>query len=119
MMNYIIMVNQLYFVTYKQMGKALPVADDYAPIIHHLNTKGHVIYETYETDKKGRLHWHGLWESRKNFYFKTIRWGGFSLKVKEVYDVDKLMSYMRKQNANEHETNMLVASVYARQNYMF
>lgn len=87
-----------YFVTYKyNKGKPESVtASSYAGPIHLLEYKGKVVDYAFEKDSKGRLHYHCIFKARKNLLLRQFNRAGFSLKIKTIYNYEKLQDYLRK-----------------------
>lgn len=110
---------ELYLVTYKKLGNAPVYGPDYEVCRMILQRKGKILDYSFETDSLGKLHIHYLFECRRNPYVKSFIIKGYNVNFTPVYDKEQVLEYIHKQCANEHESNQLVDSVYARHNYLF
>lgn len=109
---------ELFLVTYKKMSKH-PTASDYDVVKALLKKKGDILDWRYETDRRGVLHIHCLFECRKNPYLKSFIIKGYNSNFTPIYDADQVMSYISKQCANNYESEQLADAVYARHTYLF
>ena len=111
---------ELFLVTYKKMGIAATIQGaDYDICMMILRNKGKILDWSLETDEKGCLHAHYLFECRRNPFIKGFIIKGYNVQFEPVYDKDQVLNYIHKQCANEIESNQLSDSVYARHNYLF
>lgn len=111
---------ELFLVTYKKLGKAATInGADYEVCTMILRKKGKILDYSLETDEKGCLHVHYLFECRKNPFVKGFIIKGYNVDFTPVYDKDQILNYIHKQCANEHESKQLADSVYARHHYLF
>lgn len=108
-----------HFITYKMLS-GTPTMQDYIPIINMLKAFGKILDEAWETDSKGKLHYHCHYSSsKKNPYWKLFVVRNFSMQVIPVYDSKGLKHYLCKECRNTNEQSQLCDSVYARHNYLF
>lgn len=106
-----------YFVTYKRLGTVK--IGDYEICKDVLSRRGTIISERYETDSKGKLHYHCIYECRKNPFVKSFTIRGYNVKFEDIYDRDQMIKYLNKQCKSDYENNQLLDSIYARENYLF
>lgn len=88
--------DKLFGITYKILrGKLTERNYDY--IIRNLNTHGQLIEHTFEFDKSGRLHLHGLWRANTiRMQFRNLVHKGTTNKIVPIYDLDGWLEYIRK-----------------------
>lgn len=109
----------LFGFTIKKFGVNTCTQQDYLPVLKVLSSKGDIVEFVYETDSKQKLHIHGILEVSRQPYFKSLVPRGFHFKYEEIYDLAGWQRYIHKDIKNEHESNQLADSVYARYNYLF
>lgn len=112
-------MTKLYGFTVKYNGIAYPTQEDYLPILKAFSSKGTIIDFVYETDKKGKLHIHGMLEVTRCPYFKNMIPKKCHIKYEEIYDKSGWERYIHKQSGNDSESQQLVDAVYCRRNYIF
>jgi len=113
----------MFAFTYKLNNKLEPESEDYRYVIKLLSTKATIIDFVYEHDSKGKLHIHGLADfGRKKPYLTSLCPTGYHscfrpLKTEE--DVNGWVSYMRKGNRKDNDTQIRADTEYFRTNYAF
>lgn len=112
--------NLLYLVTYKKIKGKPEFVDhfDYEKPIKFLSSKGQIIDLHYETDKDRRLHFHALFECRKNPYLKSFSMPGYSFDLTEIYDLKGAHDYMSKQVKNKIESSQLLDCLLCSRRYV-
>lgn len=91
------MDDKLFGITYKILRGKL-TDRNYQYIINNLNNHGQLIEHTFELDKSGRLHLHGLWRANTTrMQFRNLIHKGVHSKIVPIYDLDGWLCYMRKE----------------------
>lgn len=86
-----------YGFTYKYLKKVDVTEEHYEPILKMLNKSGTIIRMVYETDSKGKLHIHGIWQNNgRTPLFKKMCPQGYHSFFEELYDEDGWNRYIDK-----------------------
>lgn len=93
----------LYGYSYKILkGTVNPRSYQY--ILKELNSRGDVIYNVYETDKKGRLHIHGVYRSDKpRLQFRTMIFKNVHSHFEEIWDDEGWYRYINKHQNDPYQ----------------
>lgn len=89
--------DNLFGITYKILrGKLTEQNYDY--IIRNLNNHGTLIEHTFEKDKSGRLHIHGLWQARTpRMQLRNLVHKGTTNRITPIYDLEGWLYYIHKE----------------------
>lgn len=75
-------------------------AGDYSPFFDKLSKFNiEVEYKISETDKLGKLHYHGIFYLPKGFFRKRLATKGFHMKLVEIYNKQGWYKYITKDCA--------------------
>lgn len=93
--------NKLAFAyTVKTLGPATVTPTDYTPFFERLKKFSiEIEYKISETDKSGKLHYHGILYLSKGFYRKKLCMKGFHVKLDQIYNKQGWIKYIHKEYA--------------------
>jgi len=114
-------MSKVYGFTYKKVKNSGIGTDetDYSPILRKLNSIGSILDMVYERDSKGIMHVHGLIEFNRCPYFKTLMFEGFAQKFEEIYDRERWLKYIHKDDLDAKVKSMEDDAKYCRSHYLF
>jgi len=78
-----------------------PLEEQYEEHLEMFRQSGAEIRD-HEYETKGGLHVHGIMRVPSDYYFKKLRYRGWNLDVKVIYDEVGWLSYIRKEKLKRH-----------------
>jgi len=90
-------VTQMWAMSVKKLGTSKMTKSDYDEYIAHCEQKGAILREImYETDSKGKLHFHCFCELPKSFLRIKLKRTGYHMHLTEITDAKGWRSYITK-----------------------
>lgn len=104
-----------FLVTYKKLGKNDDVTElTYNSCIAKLKRGGEIIFDNFEVDSKGKLHYHALWVSKRNDPFiKGYVMRGFNTDFRLMYDEESAKKYITKVEGKRTNQQREAAEYFA------